>query len=190
VARFARKHGIAVWLTHGTAKVLRTGSLPEVLVNYVDPHDSFALGDLQVTPYTVPHDAFEPVQYAFSDGAVKLGVLTDTGTLTAHIEETLTGCDALVLECNHDLDMLMNGPYPASLKKRVAGKFGHLDNGTAASLLKNIDCSKLKHILAAHLSKQNNTPELARQALAEVLACEAEWVGIAAQDAGFDWRTI
>jgi phosphoribosyl 1,2-cyclic phosphodiesterase len=86
--------------------------------------------------------------------------------------------------------MLMNGPYPASLKKRVSGRFGHLDNGTAAALLANIDCAKLKHVVAAHLSKQNNTPDLARAALASVLSCEAEWIGIAEQDAGFGWRAI
>ncbi|MBL8510103.1 MAG: MBL fold metallo-hydrolase, partial [Betaproteobacteria bacterium] len=127
VARFARKHSIPVWMTHGTAKILREGSLPTALLHYVDPHERFSIGDIEVTPYFVPHDAYEPVQYVFSDGSAKLGVLTDTGTLTAHIEETLSGCDALVLECNHDLDMLMNGSYPMSLKKRVAGKFGHLD---------------------------------------------------------------
>jgi phosphoribosyl 1,2-cyclic phosphodiesterase len=117
-------------------------------------------------------------------------VLTDTGALTAHIEETLSGCDALVLECNHDLDMLMNGPYPATLKRRVAGRFGHLDNATAAALLRNIDCSKLRHVFAAHLSHRNNTPELARAALAAALTCAPAWIGIADQAEGFDWRQV
>jgi phosphoribosyl 1,2-cyclic phosphodiesterase len=190
VARFARKHGVPVWLTHGTAKVLADGSLPLALRHYVDPHEVFAVADIQVTPYFVPHDAHEPVQYVFSDGNARLGVLTDTGSITAHIQETLSGCDALVLECNHDLDMLMNGPYPASLKRRVAGKFGHLDNITAASLLSSIDCSKLKHVLAAHLSKQNNLPELATAALAEALSCAPEWIGVANQNEGFSWREV
>lgn len=188
VARFARKHGIAVWMTHGTAKVLRENSIPAVLMNFVDPHEIFSVGDVQVTPYFVPHDAYEPVQYVFSDGVRRLGVLTDTGALTTHIEETLSGCDALVLECNHDLEMLMAGPYPASLKKRVAGKFGHLDNATAAMLLSKIDCTKLKHVIAAHLSKRNNSPELARSALAAALMCATDWIGIAEQGAGFAWR--
>ena len=190
VARFARKHAIPVWLTHGTAKVLRENSLPAALINYVDPHQGFAVGHIAVTPYYVPHDAYEPVQYVFSDGAARLGVLTDTGALTAHIEETLSGCDALVLECNHDLDMLMNGAYPASLKRRVAGKFGHLDNATAATLLQRIDCSKLKHVIAAHLSQSNNLPELAKTALAAALGCNANWIGIADQDTGFAWREL
>ncbi len=190
VARFARKHQLPVWLTHGTAKVFNQGALPNALINFVDPHEAFLVGDIQVTPYFVPHDAFEPVQYVFSDGSARLGVLTDTGSITAHIEKTLSGCDALVLECNHDLDMLMNGPYPASLKKRVAGKFGHLDNFTAASLLAGIDCSRLKHILAAHLSQRNNLPALATAALAGALGCEPGWIGIAEQVNGFDWREI
>lgn len=190
VARFARKHQLPVWLTHGTAKVFNQGALPNALINFVDPHEAFLVGEIQVTPYFVPHDAFEPVQYVFSDGSARLGVLTDTGSITAHIEKTLSGCDALVLECNHDLDMLMNGPYPPSLKKRVAGKFGHLDNHTAASLLAGIDCSRLKHILAAHLSQRNNLPALATAALAGALGCEPGWIGIAEQVNGFDWREI
>ena len=190
VARFARKYNIPVWLTHGTAKVFSQGSLPSVLLNFVDPHEVFSVGDVEVTPYFVPHDAFEPVQYVFSDGNARLGVLTDTGSITEHIKNTLSGCDALVLECNHDLAMLMNGPYPASLKKRVSGKFGHLDNLTAASLLAGIDCSRLKHIFAAHLSQRNNLPTLATAALAGVLGCGTDWIGIAEQENGFDWREI
>lgn len=190
VARFARKHQVPVWLTHGTAKVLTEGSLPMALCHHVDPHVGFEVGDVQVTPYFVPHDAYEPVQYVFSDGAARLGVLTDTGSITTHIEETLSGCDAMVLECNHDLDMLMAGPYPVSLKRRVAGKFGHLDNATAASLLTSIDCSRLKHVVAAHLSKQNNLPDLATAALAAALSCDPSWIGIADQATGFAWREI
>lgn len=190
VARFARKYKIPVWLTHGTAKVFNQGSLPDALINFVDPHEWFSVGDIHVTPYFVPHDAFEPVQYVFSDGNARLGVLTDTGSITAHIQATLSGCNALVLECNHDLEMLMNGPYPASLKRRVAGKFGHLDNTTAASLLAGIDCSSLRHVLAAHLSQRNNLPTLATAALAGALGCDAGWIGLADQESGFDWREI
>ena len=190
VARFAHKHKLPVWLTHGTAKVFNQGTLSSALINFVDPHQRFAVGDIQITPYLVPHDAFEPVQYVFSDGNARLGVLTDTGSITAHIESTLSGCDALVLECNHDLDMLMAGPYPASLKRRVSGKFGHLDNATAASLLAGIDCSRLKHIFAAHLSQRNNQPDLAKAALAGVLGCDQSWIGIAEQQSGFGWREI
>ena len=104
------------------------------------------------------------------------------------MQAVLSGLDALVLECNHDLDMLWGSGYPQSLKERIAGKFGHLDNGTAAQLLALIDCSRLKHLVAAHLSKQNNTAELASAALAQALNCAQEWIGVATQRDGFDWR--
>ena len=101
-----------------------------------------------------------------SDGAHRLGVLTDLGMSTPHVEASLTGCDALVLECNHDLDMLAGGDYPWPLKQRIAGRFGHLHNEAAATLLAALDTSRLQHIIAAHLSQQNNTPDKARAALA------------------------
>jgi phosphoribosyl 1,2-cyclic phosphodiesterase len=190
VARFARKHRLPVWATPGTRQFVDEAILSGDFLRAIDPHQSFAIGAIHITPYAVPHDAAEPVQFVFSDGSSRLGVMTDTGTLTAHIEEHLSGCDALVLECNHDLDMLMNGPYPERLKKRVGGKFGHLDNHTAASLLTNIDCTRLRHIIAAHLSKTNNRPELAQQALAGALHCDPAWIGVAGQETGFGWREV
>jgi phosphoribosyl 1,2-cyclic phosphodiesterase len=190
VARFARKHGVPVWLTHGTRIMweAQEDSLPEVRV--FDSHGSFELEGLEIHPYPVPHDAREPVQFVFSDGAVRLGVLTDAGCSTPHIEAMLGTADALVLECNHDAQMLRDGPYPAGLKQRVGGRLGHLENGQAAALLKQLDCSRLKHLLAAHISKKNNTPALARKALAEALDCTEEWIGVARQEDGFDWRSI
>ena len=136
----------------------------------------------------MPHDAREPVQFVCSDGEWRLGVLTDLGVSTAHVEASLSGCHALVLECNHDPEMLANGDYPYSLKLRIAGKFGHLDNDAAAALLAKLDNSKLKHLFAAHLSQHNNRPELARAALAQAVNCDPDWVGIADQHTGFAWR--
>jgi len=190
VARIARKYGIPVWLTHGTAKVLSERAIPSTLIRYIDPHEKFCIGEIEVTPYTVPHDAYEPVQFVFSDGASRLGVLTDVGTTTQHIEDSLSACQALVLEANHDLSMLMAGPYPNSLKQRVSGKFGHLDNAAAAGLLAKLRHPSLQHVIAAHLSRQNNTRELAQSAFAEVLGCAPDEVGIAGQDDGFDWRHL
>lgn len=115
-------------------------------------------------------------------------MLTDLGTSTSHVESSLSGCDALVLECNHDSDMLANGDYPYPLKQRIAGSFGHLDNGAAAQLLAKIDTSRLKHLIAAHLSQHNNRPELARAALAAAIGCAGDWIGIADQQQGFAWR--
>jgi len=189
VARFAKRHAIPVHLTRGTALSLPI-DFPASLVRFVDPHASFAVGDLAVEPFSVPHDAREPVQYVFSDGEARLAVVTDLGMSTPHVEEMLTGCDALVLECNHDAGMLARGSYPRVLKDRIGGRFGHLDNGAAAAILASIDCTRMKHVLAAHLSKENNRPELAARALAGALGCEDSWIGIATQDDGFAWREI
>ena len=153
-----------------------------------DSHDAFAIGALEIQPIPVPHDAREPVQFVVGDGAHRLGVLTDLGVSTPHVEASLSGCDALVLECNHDLDMLEASDYPRPLKQRIAGRFGHLHNEAAAEILARIDTSKLKHLIAAHLSKQNNTPAKARAALSAALSCTPDWIGIADQETGFDWR--
>lgn len=192
VFRFANKFRIPVWLTHGTFTMSQR-YLPaqcNFTVHIIDSHEAFSIGDLYIQPFPVPHDAREPVQFVLGDGQRRLGILTDTGTSTPHIEHMLSGCDGLVLECNHDLEMLMNGPYAYPLKKRVSGRLGHLDNQTSASLLSRLDNSKLKHLLAAHLSAQNNHPHLARNALSTVLGCEPEWIGIADQEQGFDWRQL
>jgi phosphoribosyl 1,2-cyclic phosphodiesterase len=187
VARFARRHAIPVHITRGTALSLPE-DFPAVLLRYVDPHTPFEVGDLRVDPFPVPHDAREPVQFVFSDGASRLGVVTDLGMSTTHVEDKLSGCDALVLECNHDLGMLHGGSYPYPLKQRIAGRFGHLDNAAAAELLARLDRSRLKHLIAAHLSAQNNTPSLAVAALATAMGCEESWIGVATQESGFDWR--
>lgn len=192
VARFARKHDIPVYLTHGTLSATGVSRFEGVEVNIIDSHAALPLGDIQLRPFPVPHDAREPAQFVFSDGDKSLGVLTDTGVSTSHIESMLSGVDALVLECNHDLNLLMNSTYPFSLKQRIAGRLGHLDNATASKLLGALPKARgcLQHVIAAHLSKQNNTPALAQRALAAVLNCDDAWIGVASQDEGFDWREI
>jgi phosphoribosyl 1,2-cyclic phosphodiesterase len=189
---FAAAHRLPVWLTHGTRSALQSQgkSADGVALRLIDARAPFPVGALELSPYTVPHDAREPVQFVFSDGAVRLGVLTDIGAPTAHVVASLSGCDALVLECNHDLEMLRAGSYPKWLKERIAGPFGHLDNAAAARLLGALDCSRLRHVIAAHLSQQNNRPELARAALAGALGCAASWVGLATQDEGFGWLDL
>jgi phosphoribosyl 1,2-cyclic phosphodiesterase len=187
VARFARRYAIPVYLTRGTGQWLPP-DFPAVLANYIDSHEPFEVQDLAVEPFPVPHDAREPVQYVFSDGNVRVGVVTDLGTITQHVVEKLSHCHALVIECNHDLDMLMEGPYPVSLKQRVAGRFGHLCNADAGHLVAALERSCLRHLIAAHLSQQNNKPELAVAALSEAAGCEREWIGVASQADGFAWR--
>ena len=190
VFRFANKFNLPVWLTHGSLAYLSNLDQSLVDARVIDSHAAFAVGDLYIEPFPVPHDAREPIQFVFSDGQHRLGVLTDTGMITPHIEQMLSGCNALVLECNHDTDMLANGPYPTSLKQRVGGRFGHLDNSAAADLLRNIDTQQLTHLIAAHLSHKNNLPALARAALAQALNCAEDWIGIADQAMGFEWRSI
>jgi phosphoribosyl 1,2-cyclic phosphodiesterase len=190
VSRLAAKFGIPVWLTHGTFQFIeKRGRLGET-ISVFDSHSKFSVGDIEVSPFPVPHDAMEPVQYVLSDGERRLGVLTDTGCITPHIENMLTACDALVLECNHDLDMLQRGDYPAMLKNRIASRFGHLDNETSSKLLASIDCSRLQHLVAAHLSKKNNTPQLARSALSRAIRCDPAWITVADQQTGFEWKEI
>lgn len=187
--RFARRHGLSVWMTHGThAALLVREAYPGV--RFVDSHVAFSVGDICVEPYPVPHDAREPVQYVFGDGARRLGVLTDAGCATPHMVSMLERCDAVVLECNHDPEMLRTGPYPYPLKQRVAGKFGHLSNQAAAELLGRIRHERLQHVVAAHISHHNNRPELAVTALSGVLGCAADWIGVAGQESGLDWRQI
>jgi len=190
VTRLARKFNLPVWLTYGTLHSKPHFFSGIASLNEIDPHQSFSIGGIEIFPYPVPHDAAEPVQFVFGDGAMRLGVLTDAGCTTAHIEQTLNGCNALVLECNHDNDMLMNGDYPYSVKSRVSGRLGHLNNQDAAAILSRLGVDRLQHLVAAHLSRKNNTAELAVSALSGVLNCEAGWVGIATQEDGFSWREI
>ena len=190
VARFARRYDLPVYLTYGTLVAMGWGGAMMPRVSLIDSHSAFMIEDLEIHPYPVPHDAREPSQFLFSDGDRRLGLLTDTGDSTPHIERMLSGLDALVLECNHDLTLLMNGPYPPTLKRRISSRYGHLDNGTAARILGGIDCTRLQHFVAAHLSAQNNTPELARAAMSTALNCDAAWVSIATQSEGLEWRQI
>jgi phosphoribosyl 1,2-cyclic phosphodiesterase len=189
VGKLARKFNIPVWITHGTLRT-QNAAFSELSITEINPHRAFVIGEVQVQPYPVPHDAAEPVQYVFSDGVHKLGVLTDSGSATPHIETVLSGCHALVLECNHDSNMLAQGDYPYSLKQRVGGRFGHLNNRDAAELLSRLDNSNLQHIVAAHLSSRNNKIELVVDALSGVLRCVPEYIAVATQEQGLDWREI
>ena len=193
VPRFARKHDIPVYLTHGTLTATGVSRFEGVVVNIIDSHDALPVRNIELRPFPVPHDAREPTQFVFSDGDKSLGVLTDTGVSTSHIESMLSAVDALVLECNHDLELLMNSAYPYSLKQRIAGRLGHLDNSSASGMLGAllpVNKARMQHVIAAHLSKQNNTPALARRALAGALGCDDSWIGVATQEDGFGWREI
>jgi phosphoribosyl 1,2-cyclic phosphodiesterase len=186
VFKFARRYRVPVWLTFGTFQAVQH-DCAGVTVHFCRDGDQLAIGDLALTPYTVPHDAREPVQYVATDGHSRLGVLTDAGHTTSHLIDVLGGCDALMLECNHDREMLANSTYPPSLKRRIGGAYGHLSNHTTAEILAALDRSRLKTVVGAHLSRQNNTPELAREALTGALGADQITVMIACQEQGFAW---
>lgn len=190
VFKCARRYDLEVILTHGTLAAMPhdRGTRPRLRV--IDSHRSFVVGDLDIQPFPVPHDAREPVQYVFTDGNRRLGVLTDAGHVTPHMVDMLNGCAALVLECNHDIDLLEKGTYPRHLKQRILGRHGHLDNRMAAGLLARLDRSNIQHVIAAHLSEQNNTPHLAIASLAEALGRPELPIGIASQGEGFAWREL
>ena len=190
VFKFASRFGVPVYLSHGTHLAAHRGRSPLPDCHLIDSYAAFSIGSVEITPFAVPHDAREAVQYVFSNGKQRLGVLTDCGSITPHITEVLGVCDALVLECNYDPNLLAASSYPKTLKCRIAGNLGHLDNGQAASLLSIIETGKLQHIVAAHLSEQNNRPELAVKALSAVLNCTEDWVGVACQENGFGWRQV
>lgn len=189
-AGVALKARCPVWMSHGSQTMLAATSELPAHVKIIAEAAPFALGDVEITPYPVPHDAREPMQFTFSDGKVKFGLLTDAGHVTAHMETVLAGCAALALECNHDLGMLESGRYPAPLKRRILGPYGHLDNQAAARLLGKLAGPHLRFVMAAHLSQENNTPELARTALSEAWGCEQGDIVVADQDNGLDWLNI
>ncbi len=187
VFKLARRHAIPVWLTHGTFEGAPRDEALGVDLRICRDGESLVIGDLELTPFTVPHDAREPVQYVATDGRRKLGVLTDVGHATPHAQAALDACDALLLEFNHDSDLLANSVYPPWLKSRIAGPLGHLSNAAAAAILDTLDKSRLRTLVAAHLSQKNNDPARVRKAIAGVLGEQAVDLAIAAQDEGFDW---
>jgi len=188
VGPFSRKYPIPVYMTRGSWVPHRMGNLPQQ--HFFCSHTPFTIGELTVTPFPVPHDAREACQFTFKAGARKLGMLTDTGQITPHIESNLNGCDALIIETNHDPQMLRDGPYPPSLQARVGGNLGHLSNQQSAALLSKIDTSRLQHLVAAHLSEQNNLREHAIIALSHASDRPAEQIAVADQKLGVDWCEI
>lgn len=188
VFKFARRHRLPVWMSHGTYRAVMD-RCEDVDLHFCGDGDVVEIGDLCLHPYTVPHDANEPIQYVVTDGARKLGVLTDAGHGTAHMIAALDRCDALLLECNHDVQMLQASAYPPFLKQRIGGDYGHLSNVAAAEILASLDRSRLQQVVAAHLSLKNNTPAHAHAALSAVLGDRVQ-LAIACQQEGFDWIDI
>lgn len=182
----ARRDRVPVWMSEGTW--LATGGHDyQGQLRLARDGVEIAVGDLSLQPFTVPHDAREPLQLVCSDGARRLGVLTDLGHATPYVLARLAGLDALLLECNHDSDLLAQSAYPAFLKHRVGGNYGHLSNAAAGAIARAVSHDRLRHVVAAHLSEQNNRPEIVRQVLADALgASEQDMLTATAAD-GSPW---
>jgi phosphoribosyl 1,2-cyclic phosphodiesterase len=184
--QLALRERIPVYMSEGTYAAIGQPDFNGLLRLACDS-DPFEVGGLQVRPFTVPHDAREPLQLTCTDGDVRFGVLTDLGHVSAHVTQELAGCGTLVLECNHDEAMLMAGSYPPFLKRRVGGGWGHLANTAAATLAATLVAQgKLRQVIAAHLSEQNNKPELARAALDAAVGSRAE-IHVADGRSGSGW---
>jgi phosphoribosyl 1,2-cyclic phosphodiesterase len=185
----ARRHGLPLWMSRGTWRALDLAEMPGQL-QFARDGDAIDIGALRLLPYTVPHDAQEPLQLCCDDGASRLGVLTDAGSITPHLLQCLQRCDALLLECNHDRELLAASHYPASLKQRIGGRLGHLANDVSGQVLSEVRSPRLQHLVAAHLSEVNNRPALAREALARAVGSDPADIVVADPKVGFDWLTV
>jgi len=155
----------------------------------IDSHSDFVIGDITVNPVPVPHDAREPVQYIFSNSNHRWGVLTDIGSITTHVEIQYRNCDGLVIEANHDLELLQSGTYPKFLKDRVSGQWGHLNNAQTADLISSIDQQRIQHLVVAHISQNNNNLKLVKIIIEPIFRGTGK-VHYAYQDQGFDWLQL
>ncbi|NBH26303.1 MBL fold metallo-hydrolase [Lachnospiraceae bacterium] len=164
-----RKYNMPIYATKGTIEAIKRnsslGEIPEELFMLVSADEKIIIKDLVCNPMKISHDAAEPVAYRISHGKKKVGIITDLGTYDDYTVESLKGMDALLLEANHDVNMLQVGPYPYHLKKRILGERGHLSNEMAGQLLCSLLHEKLQAVILGHLSKENNLPELAYEAV-------------------------
>ena len=189
---FVNRYATPVWMSQGTRLAVsdEAWATHEHLIHVARDGCTLELGSLQAMPFTVPHDAREPLQLRCSDGHKHLGVVTDLGHASSHVITSLQGCHALLLEANHDPELLQRSTYPSFLKQRVAGPWGHLANHAAAELLASIKHDQLNHVLAAHLSERNNTPVLARASLSTALGCGMLDIDVADPQSGSAWVTV
>ena len=165
----ARKYEIPIYATKGTisaiTKMKQIGEIAPDLFCEIREDQKFTIKDLTVNPMKISHDAAQPVAYRISYGSKKVGVCTDLGVFNEYTVDCLKGMDAVLIEANHDVNMLQVGPYPYYLKQRILGDRGHLSNENSGRLLSQILHEGLKEIVLGHLSKENNLPELAYEAV-------------------------
>jgi phosphoribosyl 1,2-cyclic phosphodiesterase len=189
VLPLAQRHAIDIFITPGCLRAVGLSATSYKGINLIESDISFAIGDLMVHPAPVPHDAKQPVQFLFYSDQYKLGILTDLGTVPPYITSLYADCDGLVVEANHDLDMLAQGDYPRFLKDRVAGAWGHLNNQQTAKLISQLNQEKVQHIVVAHISQANNNLDLVKESIDSVYSGKGK-VYYATQDQGFDWLEL
>ena len=173
----SRKYEIPIYATKGTIEAIRNsssiGKIPEDLFVPICADEKIIIKDLICNPMKISHDAAEPVAYRIIHGKKKLGIITDLGNYNDYTVESLKGMDALLLEANHDVRMLQVGPYPYYLKQRILGDRGHLSNERAGQLLSRLMHENMQAVILGHLSKENNLPELAYEAVRVEITMEA-----------------
>lgn len=169
VLPLSRRYRLPVYWAGGTglAAAARHGDIGDA--REFSSHAPFSIGEIEVTPVPVPHDAREPTQFVFSNGTSRLGLLTDLGSMTPHVLAAYADCDALCLEFNHDPALLESSAYPPSLRRRIASPWGHLSNPQAERLLERLRGPRLARVVAAHLSEKTNHPELVAACLERVV---------------------
>jgi phosphoribosyl 1,2-cyclic phosphodiesterase len=187
VGPLSRKYQLPVYMTAGTKRSKDIGVISKLCI--IKNYRAFTVKSIEVTPVAVPHDAAEPAQYVFEAGRKRLGLLTDLGGITPHVESHYRTCDGLLLEANHDLQMLASSQYPPTIKQRVSSSWGHLSNEQAASFLSNLNCNRLQQLVIGHISQQNNCLELVRKIIDPVVSSVGH-VQYACQQQGFDWIAI
>lgn len=164
-----RRYGLPLYATAGTFAGMSAGPIPEDRIHIVQDNATFEIGTIGVTPFSISHDANEPVGFRFAVDGKTYAVATDTGVMTDDIRGHLYGADAVLLESNHDLDMLMYGSYPYPLKERIRSARGHLSNDDCARTAVELLNHGTSHIMLGHLSKENNTPEIAYKTVENAL---------------------
>lgn len=186
VTTLSTRYGLPIWSTPGTWKGAGGASLPGLRLFSI--HEvGFRIGDLRILPFPIPHDAREPCQFIIESSGQRLGMLTDAGTVTRHSAQLLSECDALLLESNHDPEMLRDGPYPPALQARVGGGFGHLSNRQAAELVDGLPHQDLCHLVIAHISEKNNSSQRVRAAFLGVSADLRGRLALVGQDRPSPW---
>lgn len=184
VKTLAHRYNIPVYASHGTLKAMQF-PLP---ARSIASHGRFQLGNVTVVPVAVPHDAREPVQFVFEYAGHRVGVLSDLGHVTPHVVEHYRACDLLMMESNHDPEMLRTGSYPPSLKRRVGGDLGHLSNNQAAELLRQVGHASAR-VVIGHVSEQNNSTQHLQATFAD-LRNQVASLDIADQAEGIAWREL